>query len=216
MMSSLNNVIWRGDFSFFGVGSYAFEYPLKSPPQTPGAEPVWAALVDDVRSGVSGSEQELIARLWPLVSRIALRLCPRRDCVEDLAQESFIKIFQKLDQWRGGAFEGWCGQIVRRVCYDALRRRKVRPEWTFAELGAEIDGEAVGNPEVTEAAEVLRVLFSRISPDAAWLLNEVELCERAIGEVSQEMGWTKTAGRLRLMRARRQLKAAYERLEGGK
>lgn len=47
-------------------------------------------------------------------------------------------------------------------------------------------------------------------PDQVWLLNEVDLKERPIGEVSREMGWTEVAGRLRLMRARRALKKKYQ------
>lgn len=67
------------------------------------------------------------------------------------------------------------------------------------------------DPADLDAAEVLGKLFELLPPEIAWLLDEVELKERAIGEVAREMGWTNTAGRLRLFRARRKLKAVFER-----
>lgn len=61
-----------------------------------------------------------------------------------------------------------------------------------------------------DAAGVLEKLFAMLPPAQAYLLEQVELGEREIGEVSQEFGWTATAGRLRLMRARRALKRVYQ------
>lgn len=177
---------------------------------------VWTDLLDAVGRGEGDAERELVERLYPQVAGRISGMLPRREAVEDLAQEVFLKIFTKLETYRGGCFEAWVDMITRRVCYDALRKRRVRPEWCFAELGENgLEENAVERrePGEVDAAETLATLFKMIPAEQAWLLNEVELAERSIGEVSAEMGWTATAGRLRLMRARRRLKKTYEQWE---
>ena len=172
-----------------------------------------------MRAGENKAERELVERLWPQLAGRLAGLCPRREEVEDLAQEVFTKVFRKLRQYRGGRFEAWVDVLARRVCYDALRKQRVRPEWRFADL-EDFDEDKL---EETEAATVsgedtraiLTELFRRLPPQQVWLLNEVELKERAIGEVSREMGWTEVAGRLRLMRARRSLEREYRKFEQG-
>jgi|GEM_PF-4844344 len=180
--------------------------------------PDWPALVAKVRAEEKGADRLLIDELWPRLMGIIVNLCPRRDSTEDLAQESFLRIFSKLYQWRGGDFESWCKQLTRRVCYDALRKRRVRPEWIFSEMEHPPDERYHGVEESSrsslgESLDTLNVLFNQLPPEMAWLLSEVELRGESIGAVSISMGWSSTAGRLRLMRARRRLQQAFLKLE---
>ena len=106
--------------------------------------------------------------------------------------------------------------IAKRTCYDALRKQRVRPEWTFAELGGgtPIDREVPGlEPGDLDAAEVLGELFALLPGEQAWLLREVELRERPIGEGAKEMGWAAGPARLRLFRARKKLKRVFEEFQ---
>jgi len=178
--------------------------------------PQWEKLLAGVAAGEPAAERELVNRLWPQVAGRLNKLCPRRSEVEDLAQEVFLRVFTKLPQYRGGIFEAWVDIIARRVCYDALRKGRVRPEWTFSELG-DFDASGIedereaGQPQ--EARRILNLLFQKLPSQQAWLLKTVELEQKSIGEVSREMGWTKVAGRLRLLRARRALTRAYDAWE---
>ncbi|MDP0490146.1 MAG: RNA polymerase sigma factor [Verrucomicrobiota bacterium JB023] len=173
----------------------------------------WKPLLARVRTGESDAESELVALLWPRVSRRIAGLCPRRMEIEDLAQEVFMKIFAKLWQYRGGSFEAWVDVMTRRVCYDALRKQRVRPEWRFSDL-TDFDEASIESEKPPgsgkEAGEIISLLLNRLPAEQAWLLTAIELEEKSIGEVAREMGWTEVAGRLRLMRARRSLKRVYD------
>jgi RNA polymerase sigma-70 factor (ECF subfamily) len=170
----------------------------------------WTSLVSRVRSGDPEAERELVDSLYPRVHRILRVWKSRREGIDDLAQEVYLRVFARLDQFKGGSFTAWVEVITRRVCYDALRRQRVRPEWTFADLGDAVPDEQVApTEEDCDAAEVVSRLLGKIPGPQAWLLREVELAERSIGEVSHEMGWTAMGGRLRLFRARQALKNAY-------
>jgi len=172
----------------------------------------WSELLARVRADEPAAQQELVAALWPQVSGRIQGLCPRRDSVEDLAQDVFVKIFAKLSQYRGGLFEAWVDQITRNVCYDALRKQRIRPEWTFTDVGEEAEEPVAvegGDMNNVDALEVLTKLFQLLPDEVAWLLREVELKERSISQVAEEMGWTNTATRLRLFRARKKLKKVF-------
>lgn len=175
-----------------------------------GDEADWHTLVGRVRAADPRAERELVDRLYPRIQSILRVWKSRRDGLDDLAQEVFLRVFSRLDQFRDGSFPAWVDVITRRVCYDALRRQRVRPEWTFADLGDAAPAEPqVSPPEDSDAAEIVSQLLAQLPATQAWLLSEVELAQRPIGDVSREMGWTAVGGRLRLFRARQALKNAY-------
>jgi RNA polymerase sigma-70 factor (ECF subfamily) len=175
----------------------------------------WSGLVRRVRAGEEAAQRELVERLWPRVAARAARWCPRNSEIEDLAQEVFLKVFTRLWQFRGGNFPAWVDRITRGVCYDALRRQRVRPEWRYADL-EDFDEHGVEDDSAPparriEARRIVSELLAQMPTEQAWLIREVEIHERSIGEISLEMGWTEVAGRLRLLRARRSLHRIYQK-----
>lgn len=172
----------------------------------------WAALLERVRRGDSVADRELVALLFPRVASHIRTWKARRETVEDLAQEVFLRVFQRLGQYQGGSFTAWVDVITRHVCYDALRKQRLRPEWSFTALGDDLPPEQAieVEPVDIDAAEIIAHLLAKLPPEQAWLIREVELAERTIGEVSRSMGWTAVGGRLRLFRARLALKRTYD------
>lgn len=180
--------------------------------EQPDTDSVCAQWLAAAREGDDAAARALVEHLYPRVACRIARWLPRRAEVEDLAQEIFLRVFSRLGQFRGGSFPAWVDTIAQRVCYDALRRQRVRPEWRFADLPEDPAEPVSGNPtDDPDAAEVVGRLLAQLPPPQAWLLQQVELEGRDIGQVSAALGWTATAGRLRLFRARHALKRAYER-----
>lgn len=53
---------------------------------------------------------------------------------QDLTQDIFMKIFAKLDRFRGEQpFTHWVARIAMNACFDKLRQQRVRPEFRFAD-----------------------------------------------------------------------------------
>lgn len=175
----------------------------------------WQQIVAQVQQREPKAERELVDLLLPQVYARITRLLPRRSEAEDLAQEVFAKVFSKIDRYRGGVFPAWVDVITKRVCYDALRKQRARPEWRFSDLPDDpaeaVDQTPVINQKDFDAPRILEQLFSMLPPEQGYLLEQIELRERSIGEVSKELGWTATAGRLRLFRARRALERSYQK-----
>src|SRR4051812_28965091 len=98
----------------------------------------FAVCLDRVRAGDQDAARELVARVQPMVNRIIRAHLPRRDAPEDIAQEVFMKMFARLDQYRGNSsFRRWLSQVTLRTCFDHLRAQRCRPELRHADLSTE-------------------------------------------------------------------------------
>jgi len=68
--------------------------------------------------------EELFRRHVRRVGLWCLRMVGDRESAADVAQEVFVKVFQKLDSFRGDAqFSTWLYTVTRRHCYDFVRSR---------------------------------------------------------------------------------------------
>ena len=61
----------------------------------------FVACLERVRRRDQAAARELVEHLYPLVIRIVRSHLPRRVAEEDLAQEIFLKMFTRLEQYKG-------------------------------------------------------------------------------------------------------------------
>ena len=185
-------------------------------------ESLEADLLARVRDHDEAASRELVERLYPLVAQVVRANLPRRDEPEDLMQEVFLKMFTKLEQFRGAVpFEHWVSRIALTTCLDHLRRQHVRPEWRWADLSEEeqfvLESVAAGaepaDADAPQALELLNRLLEQLPAADAWLLRQVELEQKTLTEVCTETGWNGGAARVRLFRARHRLQKMFRQLE---
>ena len=61
----------------------------------------------------------------PRLMGVCLRYAENRDEANDMLQDGFIKIFQKLESYSGkGSFGGWVHRTMSNTCLDAIRKNK--------------------------------------------------------------------------------------------
>lgn len=86
---------------------------------------------DLVRRAAAGDQQafaQLVQRHQDRVYRLCLRIMGNPDDAHDAAQDTFLSLFRKLDQFRGdAAFTTWLHRVGVNACYDSLRRKKRAP-----------------------------------------------------------------------------------------
>lgn len=168
---------------------------------------------------------ELVEHLHPLVRRWVRNHLPRRESEEDLVQEVFLKLLQKVGSYQeraGVPFEHWVSRLAVRTCLDALRAERSRPEWRMADLG---EGERewldylmhrqAGEPESrdVEAKAIVTRLMAQLSPPDRLVLTLLDLEERSTQEIAQITGWSRPMVKMRAMRARRKLRGLAEQLK---
>lgn len=181
----------------------------------------WAALLHRVRKGDDIAARRMVELLGGHIRRIVLNRLPRRADPEDLMQEIFAKIFDRLGQFRGKVgFEHWAARVALTTCFDHLRRQKARPEVLWSELGEDERlmlacsyGTDTDHAEVRSARDLLERLLTRLPPGEAWLIRKIDLEQASLMEVCTVTGRPHGATRVRLLRARRKLKSLFVRLE---
>ncbi len=90
-----------------------------------------ARLVEDVRRGDRDAFGELVTRYERRLIRVILRFVPDVEQARDLAQETFLRAYRRLDQFDSSRrFGPWLFRIGVNYTLDYLRKRKRRLRWS--------------------------------------------------------------------------------------
>jgi RNA polymerase sigma-70 factor (ECF subfamily) len=86
-------------------------------------------LVRRAGTGDAAAVQALVARKLRRVLSLAERMLGDAAEAEDVAQETFVKVWRNAPNWRPGAakFDTWLHRVTLNLCYDRLRRRREKP-----------------------------------------------------------------------------------------
>jgi RNA polymerase sigma-70 factor (ECF subfamily) len=189
--------------------------PEKSLADSPAMERTEAELIAAVLKGDSASFEPLVQKYSPRVFATARRYARRESEVEDIAQEVWLKAFEKLNGFRGEApFEHWLMRMTVRTCYDFLRGHQRNRESSFSDLsGPESEWleRFVTAPETAgENAEAARLLVGRVlerlSPQARLVITLLEIEDRSVKEISKLTGWSVPLVKVRAFRARAEMR----------
>ena len=85
-----------------------------------------AELVRLAGAGDRAAAAELVERHSTRIYRIAYRLLGDAGAAEDVAQETFLRLWRHAGSWKPGAakFSTWLARVATNLCYDRLRRRR--------------------------------------------------------------------------------------------
>ncbi|PTY05619.1 RNA polymerase subunit sigma-24 [Opitutaceae bacterium EW11] len=176
-----------------------------------------------VRAGDQAAARSLVEELYPLVSRIVRSHLPRRVSEEDLAQDIFLKMFSRLDQYQGSVpFPHWVSRIAVTTCIDQLRAQKRRPEFRWADLSEKeaevLDNVLTSDNEVSAgdamaARDLVSTLLDQLKPEDRLVLQLLDLEQKTLVEIQQITGWNKTLIKVRAFRARRKLQKLFSELK---
>ncbi|WP_217575040.1 RNA polymerase sigma factor [Mesorhizobium sp. GbtcB19] len=127
-----------------------------------GADPD-EELVRRIGAGDPAAVQAMVARKLPRVLALARRMLGDAAEAEDVAQETFVRIWRHAAGWRqkGTRFDTWVHRVALNLCYDRLRRRR---EWVTDELPEVADETPL--PDAMPGDEERRVgqALQRIAP----------------------------------------------------
>ncbi len=148
-------------------------------------------LIRAAQSGDADAFERLVRAYDQSVLRIAMNLLRSPDEARDVYQEAFLKIFRNLRQFRFDcSFHTWLYRVVTNVCFDHLRRRKVRKEdSTVVETQDGLVDQVTQIEEVGPAANPERQTWNReLSAGIAAALQELTPRERMVFELRHYEG----------------------------
>ncbi len=83
-------------------------------------------LIEDALSGKQSSYDKLMKKYYQLIYNLIYRMISKKEDVEDLTQEAFIKAFNSLQKFdKQFAFSTWLFKIATNNAIDYLRKKKL-------------------------------------------------------------------------------------------
>lgn len=166
---------------------------------------------------MTGSEQvmdprrltldELVQRYRPLIFQWASALTGDEDEADDVVQETFVRVFEKLGSYRGdGSFEGWLYRITRRAA-GQRRRTALRRARLLATPGAQPSQEVYltdpgARVDHQRAAAVILDLSSQLPDRQREVFTLCDLHGVAPTQVGAMLGMNASTVRANLFKAR--------------
>ncbi|MBW3540402.1 MAG: sigma-70 family RNA polymerase sigma factor [Planctomycetes bacterium] len=90
-----------------------------------------ARLVEDARRGDQDAFGQLVLRYERRLLRVIVRFVPDIELARDLVQETFLRVYERLDQFDPSRrFGPWLFRIGVNLTLDHLRKRKRRGRWS--------------------------------------------------------------------------------------
>jgi len=155
-----------------------------------------ATLLDRARRGEAAAFEQLYRWFERPVFTLALRLTGRREEAQDALQETMLKLFDKVAEFRGDApFWGWLRQIAVNEALMQMRRRgRLSAEAEFDE-SALSDAEQLLPPRAVEAALLARALgqLPGATRSVLWLYHaEGYTHEEIAGAMGKSLSFSKS------------------------
>ena len=157
------------------------------------------------------AQEALYARYARRMFAVCLRYARHRAEAEDLLQEGFVRVFDKLDGFRmEGSLEGWIRRIMVHTCINHLRKRSVRDEV----LGTDHVQERSVSPEAVAnlGQQELMALIGELPAGYRAVFNLYAIEGYNHAEIAALMGFGESTSRSQLAKARQQLKRRLEEL----
>ena len=183
---------------------------------TSGAADPDDELVRRAGQGDASAVQALVARKLRRVLALAERMLGDPAEAEDVAQETFIRVWRNAARWRPGAarFDTWLHRVTLNLCYDRLRRRRETPQAEPPEMPDTGPAPDRG----LEAADVGRAVEAAMARLPHRQREAIVLCHyQELGniEAAELMGISVEALESLLSRARRSLRATLAPMAQG-
>lgn len=163
--------------------------------------------------------ETLVRRHQAAVARLLWRFARTPADLDDLVQETFLRMVRALPSWRAEQpFAHWLLRTATNVGRDYFRKQSVRRRWTADAPLEDPNGsplpeatDPAANPSARAAANEIKELLALLSPDDRTVLTLHHLEGWDMAEIAAQFSWTVTATKLRAWRARRHLRALLER-----
>ncbi len=184
------------------------------------------ALVSACQTGSKEAFEELVRRHQHRVFAVASGILRRREDVEDVAQQVFVKVYLALRRFdQRAAFSTWLYKITVNECWDFLRKKKVRPlvfesdlsEEQARQVGASQEASRVepSTPERMALRQEVESLLECLDERDRMMLILKEVEGFSVEEIGELLELNANTVKVRLFRARRRMIAARRKRPGG-
>lgn len=167
----------------------------------------------DIAAILAGDSKEfavLVDAYKNIVFTVALRMLKNREEAEEVAQDTFVKVYRSLGKFKGDSkLSTWIYRVAYNTCLDRLKANGRRQQQVSID---EIEGyelpdlsNALDGMMASEKYEVLQACIKRLPAKDAALLSLFYLEEKRLSELAEILKMNQNAVKVGLFRARGRL-----------
>ena len=172
-------------------------------------------LIESVVNGDTKAYAQLVNRYKDMVYTLAIRMMRNREEAEEVAQDTFIKVFSSLNKFKGNSkFSTWIYKVTYNTCLDRIKKNKkylndvAIDEFIFNKLDA-IDN-ALENMIKEEKSKCIKNCINKLPEDSSALLTLFYFEELSLEEISEIINVEVNTAKVKLFRARKKLAVILE------
>ncbi len=166
--------------------------------------------IDAVKNGNVQAFTFLVDKYQNMIYTLALKLMKRAEDAEEMAQDTFVKAFQKIHTYEGKSrFSTWLYSITYNACISELRKRKI----SFASLDdrqiSDQDearmGDYFSETKKEDQERYLTLAMAKLPEDDQFLVTLYYYENQSMDEISAITGLTVSNVKIRIHRARKRM-----------
>jgi len=160
----------------------------------------------ELAQGCAEGRRDAQEMLWKLYSRkmmtVCLRYCDSREEAEDVMQEGFIKVFDKINQWQGtGPLGGWIRTIMVNTSLTYLRSRNKWRNTTDIDTAHNLEGEDISAVSQMNEASLMG-LIATMPAGYRTVFNLFAIEGYAHKEIGDMMGISENTSKTQFLKAK--------------
>ena len=166
--------------------------------------------IDKILNGDTNAFTILVNRYKDLVFTLSLRMIKNREEAEEVAQDTFIKIFKSLSKFKGDSkFSTWIYKITYNTCLDRLKKNK-RQQYTVAideytEHQIKTLDNALDKIEEQEKQLAIKNCLELLPSEDSFILTLYYFDELSLDEISKITGLKPNNVKVKLFRSRKKM-----------
>ena len=165
--------------------------------------------INQIIEGNSNAFAILVDRYKSFVFTLAYKMMKNREVAEEVAQDTFIKVYNSLNKFKGESkFSTWIYKITYNTCLDRLKKKKEK-NVVYIEDFSERESKAIENvldniDEKNRNQKIQDCLHLLLSEEA-FLLTLYYFDDQSIEEISKVMDTNVNNIKVKLFRSRKKM-----------
>jgi len=157
----------------------------------------------------------LVDRYKNLVYSLALKMLKNKEEAEEVAQDTFIKVFKSLSKFKGDSkFSTWVYKVTYNTCLDRLKKNKKEQHIIIIDNLNSNEIKSIDNifetMEAEERQQSIQKCINFLPSDDAFLLTLFYFDEQSLDEISKIVNLTVNNVKVKLFRSRKKLMSIFK------
>ena len=147
--------------------------------------------------------------------RLALRITLDSAEVEDIVQDTMIRVWNKRDEWaQFNSIEAFCLTVARNLAIDRSQKSEAQNIELTTETQEMSDGSTPERQlERSEQMDLVRKLINELPEKQRTIIQLRDIEEKSYKEIADVMQLTEDQVKVTLFRARQRIKAKYNEIQ---